>query len=355
MKKILRYIIYVTISLIVALLLFIEIMTLTDYKPEPITILAQNNTAKPLPSDTVTILSWNIGYAGLDADMDFFYDGGQKTRTSKQQTKSNLKAICNFLTSNNCIDFVLLQEVDKKARRTYNINQLDAIAQALPNHILFFAKDYDVLFVPIPLLNPMGRVISGITTLAKHTPNECVQHAYPSQGKWPVRLFLLDNCFITTRYPLNNGKEFILVNTHNSAYDDGEKRMVEMNYLRQFLLNEYEKGNYVIAGGDWNQVPPLPDSAFKFDTQKSLSYTDYFNPLPISKDFMPYNWQWVSGGYATNRFLYEPYKETQTAETLIDFFLISPNVKCIGNKTIDLAYTHSDHKPIIGKFILSPI
>lgn len=351
MKKIVRYLLYFLVVLVVMLLVFIEIITLIDYKPESEIVLAKNDGVGCV-NDTVTIVSWNIGYAGLGAEMDFFYDGGRKMRASKEQTKKNLEAITNWFKQNDSVDIVFIQEIDLKSHRSYRINQLDIISEALSKHVFYFAKNYDVWFVPIPIFNPMGRVEAGIATLSKAVTSSAIRHAYPSQGKWPVRLFLLDNCFLSTRYPLKGGKELVLINTHNSAYDDGKQRLTEMEYVKQFMLNEYGKGNYVIAGGDWNQLPPLPDSLLMFDVNKSKLNTKYFIPKAISVDFMPSGWQWISDGLATNRFLNEPYVKGKTAETLIDFFLVSPNVRCISKKAIDLNFKHSDHNPIIGRFVM---
>jgi hypothetical protein len=45
-------------------------------------------------------------------------------------------------------------------------------------------------------------------------------------------------------------KELVLINTHNEAFDPGDIRRAQMDYLRTFMIDEYSKGNYVIAGGD---------------------------------------------------------------------------------------------------------
>jgi endonuclease/exonuclease/phosphatase (EEP) superfamily protein YafD len=150
------------------------------------------------------------------------------------------------------------------------------------------------------------------------------------------------------RYPLTNGKQLILINTHNSAYDsDGEQRQEEMLVLKNFITTEYEKGNYVIVGGDWNQIPPVESAKPYIDMA-----TDYFAPLRIPADFMPPSWKWISDGEPTNRFLDIPYVKGKTKETLLDFFLISPNVEAIQTKRIDKNYRHSDHNPVIAKFRL---
>src|SRR3712207_9581560 len=53
---------------------------------------------------------------------------------------------------------------------------------------------------------------------------------------------------------------FRSINTHCSAYDKGGKMKLEqMKYLSQFIDSEYKKGNYVLVGGDWNQLMPGTD------------------------------------------------------------------------------------------------
>ena len=39
-------------------------------------------------SAEISLLTWNIGYCGLDKEMDFFYDGGTKVITPKENMPS---------------------------------------------------------------------------------------------------------------------------------------------------------------------------------------------------------------------------------------------------------------------------
>ena len=50
--------------------------------------------------------------------------------------------------------------------------------------------------------------------------------------------------------------QLVLVNLHLEAYDDGEGKAAQTAALTSFLEQEYAKGNYVIAGGDFNQTFP---------------------------------------------------------------------------------------------------
>ncbi len=54
--------------------------------------------------------------------------------------------------------------------------------------------------------------------------------------------------------PIQGGTaELVLVNLHLEAYDDGEGKAAQTAQLAQLLQEERARGNYVIAGGDFNQ------------------------------------------------------------------------------------------------------
>ncbi|MDR2652300.1 MAG: endonuclease/exonuclease/phosphatase family protein [Prevotellaceae bacterium] len=346
-RKILKFVLITCFFVVAACILFILTISLTDYKPEKEIVLTNMPKAAALNLDTIEILTWNIGYAGLDNNMDFFYDGGSKTRTGKYATLQNLDAITSFIADNSA-DFVFLQEVDRASTRSYNIDILSEITAKKPLYLAVYGINYNVLFIPVPISSPTGKVEAGILTLSRYIPSQSIRYAYPAKLSWLKKLFLLDNCFVMCRYPLTNGKQLILINTHNSAYDNGEQRREEMLVLKDFIIAEYEKGNYVIAGGDWNQIPPDENAKPYLGIA-----TEYFTPLRIPDNLMPPTWKWISDGNPTNRFLDMPYIKGKSKETLLDFFLISPNVKAIHTERIDKNYQHSDHNPVIGKFVLS--
>ena len=58
-----------------------------------------------------------------------------------------------------------------------------------------------------------------------------------------------------TRYPTSDGHELVLINSHMSAYDKGgTSRAQQLALLTKVMSEERAKGNYVIAGGDWNHA-----------------------------------------------------------------------------------------------------
>ncbi len=121
--------------------------------------------------EQLTLVSWNIGYAGLGKDADFFMDGGKMARPPDVGVvRDNLLAACEYVGKNPA-DIVLLQEVDSDASRTFGIDQIGAIARVLPGFFYARAINFKVPWIPYPLLSPIGRVESGLLTLSRYKPS----------------------------------------------------------------------------------------------------------------------------------------------------------------------------------------
>jgi endonuclease/exonuclease/phosphatase family metal-dependent hydrolase len=245
-----------------------------------------------------------------------------------------------FLKQNDSIDFILIQELDKGSKRSYYINEYDSLGKALEGHYSFFAKNYDVFFVPVPPTDPMGKVLSGLTIFSKFQPSSSVRYSFPGEYGFPKQLFMLDRCFLVNRYPLESGKELVVINTHNEAFDPGEIRKAQMAYLKDFLLGEYRKGNYIITGGDWNQSPPDFKPDFADNKVNTLQ-------MMMTSDFLPLEWKWIyDNKIPSNRTVIEAYDRATTTTTVIDMFLLSPNIKDISVECINLNFEKSDHNPV---------
>lgn len=348
MVKLFRYVMLLLLVLVLivgAFFVYTE-KSIPNFKAQE--VVFEGKPASALAKDTISILSWNIGYCGLGSDMDFFYDGGSRMRTSREQTLRNLEGIKGELLKNSDVDFVLLQEVDRESKRSYKINQEIAFSKVMPQFTFFYAANYVVELVPMPLSNPLGKINSGLLTLSKLTPNRVVRHSYPDKHPWPAGLFMPKRCFLETRLTRGNGRELILINTHNSAYDDGNLRKLEMDMLRDFALKEYRRGNWVIVGGDWNQNPP--GYIQKNPDADALSN---FTPRSIPENFFPSGWHWAwDRKINSNRFLNKPYVEGETMTTTIDQFLTSPNVEVLNVGVLSDGFKYSDHQPLRVKLVL---
>lgn len=348
-KKILKIIFKTILFVILAVVLYFGSIivwdTVTDYAPkekEKIEVLG-NGCVEQSGDSVFTLLSWNIGYCGLGKEMDFFYDGGSKVRPAKEDFQKYLNGMLNKLSGFDTVDIILLQEADTNAKRSYNTNEAALIKSFMPLYSLSFATNYDVRFVPLPVTNPMSGVVSGMITLSKIKPMETCRQPYYANYSWPMSVMMLDRCLIYTKFKIPGEKYLVVLNTHNSAFDDAvELREVEGYVMKSIMLDEYAKGNYVICGGDWNRNPPL------FDGKKFTDGNISCNVVPgIDTSFLPKGWQWVyDPTMPTNRNLDVSYEKGKTKTTIIDYFVISPNLEVIENKTIPTDFEFSDHQPI---------
>lgn len=325
--------------------------TLTDFSPEPGSVeVLQPESLQPADSllpDTFSVLIWNIGYAGLGAEMDFFNDGGKQVRASEEQSARYLKAISLFLQSmRDSADFMLLQEVDRNSKRSYQTDQVKIISEALPRFRACFALNYHVRFVPVPFglpYTPMGKTYGGLLSLSRYAANQNMRVQYPGGFDWPTRIYMLDRCALEQRFRTRSGRELLLVNTHNTAYDaTGAIKKEELAFMKKRYEAEQAKGTAVLIGGDWNQVPPGFSS-----THFSKSMPEGYTPQSLDAAQLPTGFSVsLDSSVATNRSNDKPYKPESTYTTLIDYFMHSPDLEVLHVEGLDMQFRYSDHQPV---------
>ncbi|MBW2654761.1 MAG: hypothetical protein JRC91_07460 [Deltaproteobacteria bacterium] len=203
MKNLFKIIFGLICILVLGFVCLIGYATVSDYQPDPTVVVFEKKEAKAISGQkNFRLLIWNIGYGGLGRDMDFFYDGGKQVRPARQIVEKNISAIETFIARQNEIDFFLFQEVDQKSKRSYSVDEVSKIAKIFSQFHSSFGKNYDVFFVPVPPSNPLGSVLSGLQTLARFEPVSVVRHSFPGNYAWPQGLFMLDRCFLVSKYLL---------------------------------------------------------------------------------------------------------------------------------------------------------
>ena len=325
---------------VIIAILFAQIV---DYKPKPeeeAVVFSPKENLPSLEKDTLVFYDWNIGYCGLGKESNFFYDGGKMVRPTKELSEKNFNGFIETIKKwKQDADFINIQEIDRDSKRSYHVDQFQKAFDALENYKASFGKNYDVKYVPIPFTEPMGKVLGGIASFYKFEDAAIpVKYAFPSNFSWPKGLFFLDRCFMKMRFNLKNGKQLVVINTHNSAYDGGMLKKKEMVYFKKFIVDEYAQGNYVIVGGDWNQIPP---------GYKPLKENSDYEEMPVPKDFANEGWTFAfDGNTPSNRKVDKSYEAGKTYTTVIDFYLLSPNVELIEVKGQPNGFEFSDHQPV---------
>ena len=297
-----------------------------------------------------TVLSFNIGFGAYEPDFSFFMDGGtQSWAWSKDKLLKNMAAILSFLTACQA-DFCLLQEVDEKATRTYKVNERAMLEEsfAANGRDTVFAQNWDSPFLFYPLTQPHGKSVSGILTASRFSITSALRRSLPIEDSL-IKIADLDRCYSIASVPAENGRELVLYNVHLSAYtSDGSIATEQLRLLLDDMTAEYEKGNYIICGGDFNK-DLLGDSSRYFGVP-GQEYTwahpvpaELFNDLPLTL---------VSGTNAPScRIADAPYNPQQFVLT-VDGFIVSDNVQVLDVSVIDTGFTYSDHNPTQLTFTL---
>ncbi len=344
-KKILLALAILLGAVLVAAVGLFTYLTITEFRPEPEeAVTVEQNLQQPMDQDSFTVLSWNVGYCALGEESDFFMDGGEMVRPdSKDWVSKNFAGVRGFLSGRDP-DFTLLQEVDSGSKRSYGLDEVAALEEKLSRPAAY-ALNFSCNYVPYPFPT-IGKVRSGLLTFSRYGISEATRISLPCPFSWPVSMANLKRCLLVSRVPLEGSdKELVLVNLHLEAYDDGEGKLAQSQQLRDFLAAEYEKGNYVVAGGDWNQVFPNSEERWP-NTHQELWTPGYLDETELSG-----GWRYVwDDSVPTCRLLNQPYDPADLENTqyyVIDGFMVSPNLRVEQVETLDESFAFSDHNPVL--------
>ena len=351
--------IIVVIAVIVAAYLAYMVLTYSRI-PDNQQLDVENNQEAVLECDkSYSALTYNIGFGAYTDDYTFFMDTGMMEdgtptqgenswAVSKESVQECISADISLINGLGT-DFVLLQEVDTDSTRSYHVDQAAAFKEAFSDKAAVQAVDYHSSFLFYPITQPHGFANSSLLTLSSAQVDSATRYSYPVADD--LSKFLdLDRCFSACRIPVANGHELVLINSHMSAYDEGGTiRKQQLETIGAFLSSEYEKGNYVIMGGDFNHA--LCESVEMYESKQQVpEWVAVF-----SDDDLPDNFSVVRAenleDVPTCRGADIPYEKGVDYTTTVDGFIVSSNVKATA-QNIDNAFKYSDHNPVKLSFTL---
>ncbi len=345
-KRIFTVFLIIIAAVLVFVIAFIGYLTITEYKPDDFESLDLENEQKAVRTistdESFDVMTFNIGYAGLSETEDFFLDGGTKVQPdNKELVEENLAGIADILDKHPA-DVYFIQEIDIEAQRTYRIDEFENLTNNFDNYSAAFATNYDCKFVPIPFPF-MGRVYSGVVTYNSFNSTDAERVSLPVPFSWPVRIANMKRCLLVERIPLEDSdNELVVINVHLDAHVDSEGRATQTQYLLDYVYAEYAKGNYVVAGGDFNQGFPGASAVYE------LIDESFWKANELDSIELETGWQFVSDNLTpTCRLLNEPYTTAVTPQYyVIDGFLVSPNLTVENTETLDMGFKYSDHNPV---------
>ena len=311
-------------------------------------------TANINKANQLNIVTWNTGYGALDERQDCYWDGGKGVYgESKEVVQENIDAMKNKIAELNP-DIFLLQELDLNSKRSFFIDEFASFKEKFPGNTYenSFARNFKAGLVPLPVSQMTGKVDAGIATFAKFDMADAERIQLPIPFSWPMKLFNLKRCLLVNRLPIEGSeKELVMINLHLEAYDDGAGKAKQLAMLMDTMKAELQKGNYVIAGGDFNQT---------FSTVDLTNYpkmNDWVCPVINADDYPDFTFK-MDDSTPTCRSLYKTYadadKDTKKFQHyMIDGFIVSNNITIDSLETLNLGFKNTDHNPVQMKITLN--
>lgn len=370
-KKVFKIILWSILGIIfllfLAVLSYFIYLSAGYYRIKDNTELVIENNANSLISlgTEYSITTYNLGFGAYTREFSLFMDEGEmldgtKTKGTYSRAKNSQTITDNTSGAIELVkelnsDFIFFQEVDVKADRSHNIDQVDMINNAFEDYGNAFTYNFHSRFLFYPLFNPIGSANGGILNLSKYKINLGVRKSLPINTSFFGKFFDLDRCLNISKLKIDDSdKELVLINLHLTAFDgDGTIRQMQFDTINRILKEEREKGNYVIAGGDFNY--DIANSCGKYPTtQKKCPWIQDLAPDTITD--VRYHFE-APQNAPTCRSSDIPYTKGVNYMVTIDGFLISDNIEKIEVKTIanleeDTEFIYSDHNPVQLKFKL---
>ena len=362
MKKILKIILAFIALVIFITFTYVLYVSLQYYRIKDNTKLnVENNTTNNFEFDKeYKVLTYNIGFGAYDHGFSFFLDeaytrdnkfivGKYAKAISKKNVINNTNKVIDILKENKS-DVYLIQEIDKRANRSYFINQVNEITNNFKDYSSVYTSNFHSAYLAYPIHDMIGKSESGLLTLSKYNFYSNIRRSYPVTKEFFKKFFDLDRAFSVHRSKLKNNKDLVIVNSHMSAYDKGGNiRRKQLEILKVFMKEEKNKGNYVIIGGDFNHDyantktlymgdKKVPDWVFDLSDKDLIDGYNFV--IPSNKNL-----------FGTCRGAESPYDKEKTYQVVIDGFIVSDNIEATST-IIDTEYIASDHQPVMLKFKL---
>ena len=312
-------------------------------------------------------LTYNIGFGAYTPDFSFFMDGGKSSwAKSKESVLETIQGAAELAASKDP-DFAMIEEVDLNSTRSYHVNEYNILKDCFPDYYYVFAQNYDSAFLFYPFTQPHGSSKSGIGLFSRYPVTSALRRSFPVSTSF-TKFFDLDRCYSISRVSVDNGKELVIFALHMSAYGNSDAiREGQIAMLAADMQKEYEAGNYVLCGGDFNhdlkasadEENPETGKEDQSNSNSDREYESWAYPFP--REELPEHFSFCldqlskeerSNLWNSARNADMEYIPGETYTVTLDGFIISDNIECLSYENINTGYSYSDHDPVYVEFKL---
>ncbi|MEL7355194.1 MAG: endonuclease/exonuclease/phosphatase family protein [Cyanobacteria bacterium J06560_6] len=295
----------------------------------------------PAVQSSYTIVSYNIGYlSGLanntlnKPERSFFVN-------NQQQVIAALGAVKP--------DIVALQEIDINARRSYEIDQVAALAASLEMSASAIAINWDKQYLPFPYWPPsahFGKILSGQATISRYPierNRRIVLERVPDQPFF-YNKFYLDRLAQVSQISLD-GQPVIVISVHLEAFDE-PTRINQTQFVRS-LAEDYAQTLPVIVTGDFNSATNRP--SFVATTGETHQETQFSIKEMLASEVLK-----PAAEPDPSQSIWDKAAATfpsDAPEYKLDYMFYTPStIEVIDTQVLADAAQSSDHLPLMMRF-----
>lgn len=289
--------------------------------------------------NSYTVVSYNIGYlSGLS--------NNTAERLNPSDYAENLQNASTAIKEINP-DIVAFQEVDFGSKRSYKVDQAEAIAQATELVSGATTVSWDKNYVPFPywpLTAHFGKTLSGqaVLTRSVFSIQEHRRLVLERIGNSPLfskafhlsklgQAFYLDKLAQVVKIDLQ-GQPVVVINVHLEAFVE-ETRKGQTQFVRS-LAEDYARTHPVILLGDFN-------SALNRPMENNASIQILMDSDVLSSAEPPSNWE------------NKPTYPSDYPQHKLDYIFYTPDtINVVETQVVEAAGKSSDHLPIAMQFQL---
>ena len=312
-------------------------------------------------------LTYNIGFGAYTPDFSFFMDGGKSSWAKSKESVLETIQGAGELAASKDPDFAMIEEVDLNSTRSYHVNEYNILKDCFPDYYYVFAQNYDSAFLFYPFTQPHGSSKSGIGLFSRYPVTSALRRSFPVSTSF-TKFFDLNRCYSISRVSVDNGKELVIFALHMSAYGNSDAiREGQIAMLAADMQKEYEAGNYVLCGGDFNhdlkasadEENPETGKEDQSNSNSDREYESWAYPFP--REELPEHFSFCldqlskeerSNLWNSARNADMEYIPGETYTVTLDGFIISDNIECLSYENINTGYSYSDHDPVYVEFKL---
>ena len=290
--------------------------------------------------DEIKLLNWNVQFMA-GSGYYFYYEGGSDTRPTSEDTARTTEEVARGIKEGDP-DVILLQEVDDGAKRTDHEDQLENLLKLLPDKYKSHTSAFywKAGFSPHPKI--MGSVGMKLSVISKYRIESAARYQLPLKpDNWFVRQFDLKRAVLEVEFPIEDGEDFIVFNTHLTAFAFGsDVRSRQVEEILGLLEDKSSEGMPWVMGGDFNLQPPSKETEGDGGGVIKPLYENYQAVPGYDEVTGPNPEVWYTH--------YPNDPEVKGPNQTIDYFFLSNNVS-LGDHYVrqDDTLDISDHLPVI--------